>query len=76
MKVEILVNQIAEILECDPSQLSEDTRFRDHANWDSLRLLSTIAMIDDNYQLVIPYSEFEKLLTVADLMRYIEENRG
>jgi acyl carrier protein len=73
---ELLVKQMAEILECDPAGLTADTSFRDHANWSSLTLLSVMAMIDECYQLVIPQGEFERLHTMGELMHYLEQKRS
>jgi acyl carrier protein len=37
--------------------------------------LSIIAMIDDNYDIVIPAEEFEKLYKVIDIYNYINGNQ-
>jgi acyl carrier protein len=49
--------------------------FRDHDHWDSLALLSTIAMIDDAFDLVIMNDDFEKLNTISDILQFIESKK-
>ena len=70
------ISAFAEVLDCDVADLEESTVFRDHMNWDSLALLSTIAMIDENYGVVIPHAKLEELMTIGDLMQFISEKRG
>jgi len=73
--MEELAQHLAEVLECDPAELTEHAAFRDHGRWDSLAVLSTMVMIDEHYQIVVPYNDFAALRTVGDLMRYISERR-
>jgi acyl carrier protein len=64
-----LIKLLAEILECDESTLSDDTCFREHKNWDSLAHISTVAMIDERFNVVPP---LEQLRTISELATYIE----
>lgn len=72
---EDFIEKFAEVLECEPSELSGSTVFRDHPNWDSLAHLSTMAMIDENYDVSIPQDQFKKLKTVGELIDYIGANK-
>jgi acyl carrier protein len=69
---ESLIEQMADVLECDPSEITPDTVFRDHPHWSSLALLSAMAMIDETFQVLIPRDDFDSLVTVGDLAAYIE----
>ena len=40
--------------------INPEDEFRDYEEWDSLAYLSIIAMIDENYDIVIPGEEFSK----------------
>jgi acyl carrier protein len=42
--------------------------FRDYDEWDSIAHLSLIAMLDEEFGVVIEQAEFEKLVTVGDLL--------
>ena len=55
--------------------VNPEDEFRDYEEWDSLAYLSIIAMIDENYDIVIPGDEFAKLNKVIDIYNYINGNR-
>jgi acyl carrier protein len=68
------INQFAEVLELDDNHgLTTATIFRDLEEWDSLAYLSVIAMIDEEYDIVIEGNDFKKLITIGDLVKEIEK---
>lgn len=62
-----LIEKMADVLECESSELTADTCFRDHANWDSLAHLSTMSMIDEEYDVRIGQDEFTAITTLGQL---------
>jgi acyl carrier protein len=70
------IDALAEILECEPSGLSVDTIFRDHPNWDSLAVLTTMSMIDEKFEVLIKQDEFVRLKTVGDIIACIEAKKA
>lgn len=69
------IEKFAEALEIeDASALSGATEFRALEEWDSLAYLSVIAMLDEEYEVQIENAAFKQLHTIADIVRYIEEN--
>jgi acyl carrier protein len=68
---EPLIDRLADILECVPADLGATTVFRDHPHWDSLAALSTIAMLDSEYGVVVPHADFERLRTIGELDAYL-----
>lgn len=60
----------AEALEREASVNPED-KFREYEEWDSLAVLSIIALIKQNYDITIPRKEFDELQTVEELYNYI-----
>lgn len=54
------------------TELTLDTKFRELEEWDSLAYLSTIAMIDDEYDVVINANEFKTLETLGDIVKAVE----
>ncbi len=60
----------AEALEREVAVVAED-KFREYEEWDSLAVLSIIALIKQNYDITIPRKEFDELQTVADLYNYV-----
>lgn len=62
-----------ETLEIDGLDIDKKTVFRDLENWDSLTFLSVIAMIDEEYDLVIEGNEFKELITIGDIIEEIKK---
>lgn len=60
----------AEALEREASVVAED-KFREYEEWDSLAVLSIIALIKQNYVITIPRKDFDELQTIADLYNYV-----
>jgi len=57
------------------TELTLDVKFRELDEWDSLAYLSTIAMIDDEYDVVINANDFKALETLGDIVKAIEERQ-
>jgi acyl carrier protein len=57
-----------EALEIDGRAIELSDAFRDYDEWSSLGQLSLIAMLDEQFDVVIETAEFEKLQTVSDLL--------
>lgn len=55
------------ILELDPGTLT-GTETLEEINWDSLSVITFIAMADGNYGLTIPASKLKGVKTIADLL--------
>ncbi len=63
---------MAECLEKEPEAIKATDEFREYEEWDSLAYLSVIAKIDEDYHLVIPREDFQKIRTKEDLANYLE----
>jgi acyl carrier protein len=70
--MEQFIEELIEVFERD--NIGPDDEFRDYEEWDSMAYLSIIAMIDENYDIVIPGEEFTKLDKVIDIYNYINGN--
>jgi acyl carrier protein len=70
--MEQFLEQLVEVLERE--DIDPEDEFRDYEEWDSMAYLSIIAMIDENYDIVIPGDEFSKLNKVIDIYNYINGN--
>ena len=68
------ITLFAEVLELEGEHgLTNTTIFRDLEEWDSLAYLSVIAMIDEEYDIVIEGNDFKKLITIGDLISEIQK---
>lgn len=68
------VDLFKETLEIEDREISLSDQFRGFDEWDSLALLSVIAMIDEEYDVIIESNAFQKLQTVGDIYNYIQAN--
>ena len=56
-----------EVLEIEDKEISLNDE------WDSLAYLSVIAMLDDEFEIVIETEDFKKIRTVGDLLKEVKE---
>lgn len=68
--MEDFLEGFVEILEdTDRSQLTEETKFKDLDEWDSMTALMLIAMFDDKYKVKITGNEIKEANTLHDLYK-------
>lgn len=70
---EKFIFQLKEILEIEDRELKTTDVFRDFEEWDSLANLSVIAMIDEEYNVVIDNTEFKNLKTIGEVIEAIKK---
>lgn len=68
-KIEI----IADILEVEPEEVQEDMVLEDFETWDSVSVLSVIAMMDEKFGKYPHASEIRSYIKVGDLMENMEK---
>ncbi len=73
--MEHFIQLLSDALEKDSEQINKDDEFRNYEEWDSLAVLSLIAMIKQNYNITIPRKDFDELNTVSELYEYIQAHR-
>jgi acyl carrier protein len=66
---------LAEILEVDAAKVTPELRLADHA-WDSLAVVSTIALIDDVFNTAVGGQALNKCETVGDILALVEQKKG
>ena len=65
---------LAEILEVDASEIGSDMALGDA--WDSLAVVSTIALIDDVHDVTVHPERLSECKTVGDVERLIEAEKS
>lgn len=76
MDIKDFMKKFAEAIEMDSAEgLKEDTKFRDLEEWNSLAVLSAIAMLDEEYDIQIENVDFKKLETIGDIAQFIENRK-
>lgn len=64
-------NALAEALEMQADQITENDEFRIYENYSSLSELSVLAMLDSEFGIEIEMNEFNKYNTVNDLLKLV-----
>ena len=65
----------AELLEVNPKDVKLDSSFTDDLGADSLILIEVIMRVEEEFGIEVPDEEAEKLVSVGDVTRYIEESK-
>jgi len=64
-----------ETLDIEDKDIQMTDEFRSFDEWDSIANLSVIAMIDDEYDVVIENSDFKNIKTLQELWEEIEKRK-
>lgn len=71
---EKFIKAIKEAFELDGSEdLDLQSEFRQHDNWDSLTKLSLIAVLDEEFEVIIEENKFVKLTKFEDILKFIND---
>lgn len=68
---EIVVNQLG----VSPDQVTDDAKFIEDLGADSLDQVELVMALEEKFGADIPDEDAEKLTTVSDAIKYIEEHR-
>ncbi|MBQ8147381.1 MAG: acyl carrier protein [Lachnospiraceae bacterium] len=66
------LEHIAEILDLEVEEINEDTVLSEYEEWDSVAILSFIALMDEEFGKAVKGAEIRALETVKDLMDMME----
>lgn len=69
------IEGLAEILETEVENIQQDTLLGDFA-WDSLAVVSTMALVDDVYSVMLDGQALAKCQTVGDILALITAANG
>jgi len=65
---------IAKQLNLKVEQLKDEATFMDDLGTDSLEIIELVMALEDEFDMVIPDEDAEKLLAVGDVVNYINDN--
>ncbi len=66
-------DKLADIFEV--KTLSNNDIIKDFDEWDSLTLLSIIALVDSEFNVQLNASSFEEIITIGDLISYVNSSK-
>ncbi len=72
---EFIENFAAQFDDTDESLFAADTKFRQIDEWSSLTALSIIAMVDDEYDVILKGNDIINSETIQDLYNIVEKKR-
>ena len=65
------INQIADILEIEPINLSGAEILEEIGNWDSLSIISFVAMVDTELKIIVDPEKLKNAKTINDLIELV-----
>lgn len=73
--LEKIKDVVADKLDADPGDVSEESRFIEDLGADSLDTVELVMALEEEFGQEIPDEEAEKLQSVADVIKYVEEHQ-
>ncbi len=70
------LNLVADILNREENSISLQDDFREYNEWDSLAALSFLAMLNEEYDVIISRRDFDDMITLEQIYQYIENQKG
>ena len=70
------LNLVADILHREENSISLQDDFREYNEWDSLAALPFLAMINEEYDVIISRRDFDDMITLEQIYQYVENQRG
>ena len=70
--LEKIKEMVAEQLNVDVADITEETSFKEDLGADSLDLFELVTNLEDEYEIEIPSEELEKITTVGAVMNYLK----
>lgn len=64
---------VAENLGAEVEDLTPETSFKEDLGADSLDLMEMVMALEDEYSIEIPTEDLEQILTIGDVVNYIEK---
>ncbi len=73
---EFIENFAAQFDDTDEALFTAETKFKELDEWSSLTALSIIAMVDDEYDVIIKGNDILGADTIQDLLNVVEKKKG
>lgn len=73
--LEKVINVVAESLGMEESEIKAESSFKDDLNADSLDLFEMVMALEEEFGVEIPNEDLEGIITVDDVVKYIEAHK-
>ena len=67
---------VVEQLNANPDEVKEDSKFVEDLGADSLDVVELVMALEEKFGIEIPDEDAEKIQTVGDAVKYIEEHKS
>lgn len=67
---------IAQALDAEPEALTPETKLEELEEWDSLAVVSVIAMLDKHFSVRLKPNDIKSLVTVEDILAHMKEKEA
>jgi acyl carrier protein len=75
-RIDDLREIVAEVLELEPSELTDESLFVEEHEADSLRAIEILARIEKKYKVEIPQSELPRMVNLTAVYTVLAEHAG
>jgi acyl carrier protein len=75
-RLEIIQEIVAEVLEVEPSEITETSRFREDHHADSLRALEVLAQLEKEFKIELAPTLLPKMTHLAAVYDIVREKAG
>ncbi len=66
---------VVEQLNVSPEEVKEDSKFVEDLGADSLDVVELVMALEEKFDIEIPDSDAEKIVTVGDAIKYVEDHK-
>ena len=66
---------VAESLNVNAEEITEETSFKDDLGADSLDLFEMVMAFEEAFEVEIPSEDLEQITTVGDVVKYVEAHK-
>lgn len=73
--LERIIEMTADALGAEESAITESTSFKNDLGADSLDLFELVMALEEEFEVEIPTEDLEKIQTIGDVVKYINEHK-
>lgn len=71
-----IIEIVAEILDLEASEISEDAKIIDDLGADSIAVMEIVMELEEDFDVEVPTEDILELLTVGDIVKYVEAKQS
>ena len=75
-RINVIKDIVTEVLEIDPSEITDASRFKEDHNADSLRAIEILSRLEKHFQIEIPQNDLAKMTNLASVYAVVRQSAG